>query len=63
MTDTSARASSIPYGQESCWLSMGLTPLDLCGDCGVPLGGYHHPLCCVAECEHGQMLACPDCQP
>jgi hypothetical protein len=32
-----------------------------CRDCGTPLGGVHHPGCCIERCPacHGQALGCP----
>ena len=32
-----------------------------CRDCGTPLGGVHHPGCCVERCPAclGQALGCP----
>jgi hypothetical protein len=42
---------------------------DECGDCGTPLGGVHHPGCCLERCPacHGQALTCgcfhePECE-
>jgi len=34
---------------------------DECRDCGTPLGGAHHPGCCLERCPacHGQALRCP----
>ncbi len=39
-----------------------------CRDCGTPLGGVHHPGCCIERCPacHGQAISCgcfrePDC--
>jgi hypothetical protein len=34
-------------------------PPDRCRDCGVTIGGTHHPLCCIAQCARcgGQKLA------
>jgi hypothetical protein len=50
----------IPFGQE-------LRPRhryepEECRDCGTPLGGVHHPGCCMERCPacHGQALGC-DC--
>jgi hypothetical protein len=41
---------------------------DECRDCGTPLGGVHHPGCCIERCPacHGQAISCgcfaePDC--
>ncbi|HWE65581.1 MAG TPA: hypothetical protein VG298_02945 [Acidimicrobiales bacterium] len=33
---------------------------DHCGDCNTPLGGTHHPGCCVEHCPvcRGQALGC-----
>ncbi|HUC03846.1 MAG TPA: hypothetical protein VL961_00510 [Acidimicrobiales bacterium] len=32
-----------------------------CTDCGTPVGGVHHPGCCVEQCPAclGQVLSCP----
>jgi hypothetical protein len=34
---------------------------DECRDCGTPLGGVHHPGCCIERCPacHGRALGCP----
>jgi hypothetical protein len=34
---------------------------DDCRGCGTPLGGAHHPGCCLERCPacHGQALTCP----
>jgi hypothetical protein len=34
---------------------------DVCSDCSAPLGGVHHPGCCVERCPAclGQALWCP----
>jgi hypothetical protein len=31
-----------------------------CRDCGTPLGGVHHPGCCMERCPacHGQAIGC-----
>ena len=31
-----------------------------CRDCGTPLGGVHHPGCCIERCPacHGQAIGC-----
>ncbi len=56
----------VPYGQETRfgWKATASdAPSDArCHDCGVPLAGFHHPGCDVAECPrcHGQLLTC-DC--
>jgi hypothetical protein len=36
---------------------------ELCRDCNVPLGGVHHPGCCVERCPAclGQAISCPCC--
>jgi hypothetical protein len=33
---------------------------DECHDCSTPLGGVHHPGCCVERCPacHGQAISC-----
>jgi hypothetical protein len=33
---------------------------DECRDCGTPLGGVHHPGCCIERCPacHGQAIGC-----
>ena len=48
----------IPWGQE-------LRPRhryepEECRDCGTPLGGVHHPGCCMERCPacHGQAIGC-----
>jgi hypothetical protein len=50
----------IPWGQE-------LRPRhryepEECRDCGTPMGGVHHPGCCMERCPacHGQAIGC-DC--
>jgi hypothetical protein len=32
-----------------------------CRDCATPVGGVHHPGCCLEQCPacHGQALGCP----
>jgi hypothetical protein len=30
-----------------------------CGDCGTPIGGYHHPGCCVERCPRCPPAARP----
>jgi len=37
---------------------------DFCSDCGTPLGGVHHPGCCVERCPVclGQAFGCVDFQ-
>jgi hypothetical protein len=37
------------------------TTPDTCRDCGTPIGGIHHPGCCVERCPacFGQALGCP----
>ncbi|HTU37340.1 MAG TPA: hypothetical protein VMF35_04935 [Acidimicrobiales bacterium] len=32
-----------------------------CRGCGTPLGGVHHPGCCMERCPacHGQAIGCP----
>jgi len=34
---------------------------DVCSDCLTPVGGVHHPGCCVERCPAclGQALGCP----
>jgi hypothetical protein len=34
---------------------------DECRGCGTPLGGAHHPGCCLERCPacHGQAITCP----
>ncbi len=50
--------ATIPWGQE-------LRPRhryepEECRDCGTPLGGIHHPGCCMERCPacHGQAIGC-----
>jgi hypothetical protein len=49
----------IRFGQESR-PRRGVVP-DECSDCRTPLGGVHHPGCCVERCPAclGQALWCP----
>ncbi len=58
--------SPIPWGQE-LRPRHRYEPED-CRDCGTPLGGVHHPGCCLERCPacHGQAIGCgcvtePDC--
>lgn len=58
----------IPYGQETRYgqgryFRQPTAASDTrCHDCGVLVGGFHHPGCDVGECPrcHGQLLTC-DC--
>ncbi len=47
----------IPYEEE---LARGRQHHQRCPDCGVALGGFHHPACDMEECPrcHGQLLSC-----
>jgi hypothetical protein len=49
----------VRFGQE-CRPRHRFEP-DECRDCGTPLGGVHHPGCCIERCPacHGQALGCP----
>ncbi len=65
ITDEGKTYARIPYG-EGTWfgkdgLSRDRIP-ERCGDCGVKLGGYHHPGCDREECPvcHEQRMGC-DC--
>lgn len=48
----------VPYGDEPN--PYGGRPLPHCHDCGVPLGGYHHPGCDGESCPccGKQFLSC-----
>jgi hypothetical protein len=48
-----------PWGVEPGW-PVGEIPAEACRDCGTPVGGNHHPGCCVAICRicGDQALAC-----
>jgi hypothetical protein len=52
----------IPYGAEYHPRSWGPRP-PRCGDCGTPLGGYHHLGCDMQDCAvcGRQMISC-DCR-
>jgi len=43
-----------PYGEEGFTWEIQ----DRCNDCNVIKGGFHHRLCDLAACEHGQRLVC-----
>ena len=49
----------VPYGQEGSFTSLGRLP-QRCGDCGVTLGGVHHPGCRIEACPRcsRQLLSC-----
>jgi hypothetical protein len=41
----------IPFGHDrEHWIELGIIPPERCRDCGVKLGGYHHPQCCIERC-------------
>jgi hypothetical protein len=48
---------AIPYGRESYFNSELPTR---CHDCGVAVGGVHHPGCDMEACPacHGQLISC-----
>jgi hypothetical protein len=52
-----ARLGAIRYGREDGAPAPGLEP---CRDCGVSVGGIHHPGCCMEQCGQcgGQLLTC-----
>jgi hypothetical protein len=59
--DDGAEVERLPYGHDAeHWLELGIIPPERCRDCGVKLGGYHHPECCIERCPrcHGQQLCC-----
>jgi hypothetical protein len=51
----------IPWGQEA--RPRHRYEPEECRDCGTPLGGFHHPGCCLERCPacHGQAIGC-DCE-
>jgi hypothetical protein len=51
--------SPVPYGQEGAFTSLGKMA-ERCDDCGVLLGGYHHPGCRIEACPRcrKQLLSC-----
>jgi len=54
----------IVFGSES-WSDWALGEIpSTCGDCGVGIGGFHHPDCNIEECPkcHRRLLNC-DCEP
>src|SRR5882672_862419 len=53
--------STIPYGDDrEGWKKVKITPPDRCHDCGVRIGGYHHPGCDLDHCPvcGGQSMLC-----
>lgn len=49
-----------PYGAERRYGPDDYEDPPRCGDCGAPLGGFHHLGCDMAECPNcrGQMISC-----
>jgi hypothetical protein len=41
--------AAVPYGQEGSFTTLGRLP-QRCDDCGVTLGGTHHPGCRIEAC-------------
>lgn len=63
--DEEKQALKIRFGSESRYRPAdGYQPSERCHDCGVRLGGLHHPGCDVEECPScgGQRWGCA-CQP
>ncbi len=52
----------IPYGQEIRFDPCPTAPDPRCHNCGVIIGGFHHPGCDMTECPRcrGQLITC-DC--
>lgn len=51
----------LPYGAETMW--PGARSTKPCRDCGVHLGGAHHPGCAVEQCPVcAAQLFCCDCE-
>lgn len=50
------RYPKIPYGKSDLFPDNG----GRCHDCGVEIGGFHHPMCDWEECPrcHRQLIAC-----
>jgi hypothetical protein len=53
----------VRWGEEREFRRWGARPA--CRDCNTPVGGVHHPGCCVERCPvcHGQALGCPCFEP
>jgi len=51
--------AAVPYGQEGGFTTLGRLA-QRCHDCGVTLGGVHHPGCRVEACPRcgGRLLSC-----
>ena len=54
------RRKRLPHGAESLWIARLATKP--CRDCGVAVGGVHHPGCCAEQCPVcAAQLFCCDC--
>ena len=49
----------VPYGQEGSFTTLGRLARR-CDDCGVTLGGFHHPGCRIEACPRcgRQLVSC-----